>query len=145
MIRKMKYAMLALPLALAVSACGDQQAQQEEQVEAATLDQPGFEDKSVTPSEARSEALTLAGRLSAGDLDAAEAAIALQDLDRLITANIVEFPEDIRPGLTGDIESAHDALTAEDMAALQEAATSIETRLTDAAPASDEASASDAE
>ena len=145
MIRKMKYVMLALPLALAVSACGDQQAQEEVQAEDATLDQPGFEDKSVTPSEARAEALTLAGNLSTGDLDTAQAAIALEDLDRLVTANIVEFPEEVRPGLTEDLQSAHAALTAEDMSALQEAATSIENRLTDAPPASDEASASDAE
>tara|TARA_A100001391_G_scaffold273_2_gene638 strand:+ start:54038 stop:54475 length:438 start_codon:yes stop_codon:yes gene_type:complete len=145
MIRKVTYALLALPVVLAISACGDPEAQQEEQLETATLDEPGLEDTSVTPDEAQSEALTLAAHLASGELDNAEVATTLEDLDRLITANIVEFPEDIRPGLTGDLESAHAALTAEDMGALQEAATSIENRLTEAAPASDEASASDAE
>lgn len=136
MIRKMKYAMLALPLALAISACGDKQAQSEEKVEAATLDQPGFEDKPVTPSEARSEALTLAGRLASDNLDSAKAAVTLEDLDRLVNDNIVKFPENIRTGLTEDIKSARDALEATDMHGLKEAAIRIQAKLNGPAPAS---------
>ena len=92
--------MLALPLALVVTACGSPQAEQEAKSEATTLDQPGFEGRPATAAEAQSEAATLAGRLASGDLNSSEAAVALEDLDRLVNDNIVDFPESIRPGLT---------------------------------------------
>ncbi len=137
MINKFKYAMLALPLALAVSACGDQAAENEGQVQEATVDQPGFEDRSATPAEAQSEAMTLAEHLASGDLNSAEAADALEDLDRLVTANIVDFPQDIRPGLTEDVEAARSALESQDMEGLQEAATRIQAKLSSAGSATD--------
>ena len=136
MTNKLKYALVAVSLALAISACSDQQAQQEEHVQTATLDQPGFEDKPVTSSQAESEALTLAGHLASGDLEGTEAADALEDLDRLVNDNIVKFPEDIRPVLTEDIQSARSALEAGDMDGLKEAAIRIQRALSGSAPAS---------
>lgn len=129
MICKPLFPMLALPLVLSVAACGNPEAQQEGQAQEATIDQPGFEDTSATPSQVRSEALTLAGHLAAGDLDRSDAAVVLEDLDTLVTDNIVEFPEDIRPALTQDIQSARDALEGDDMAALQEAASQMQAKL----------------
>ena len=132
MIRNVKYSILALPLVFALSACGSPQAQQEEQTEASTLDQPGFEDRSATSSEAQSEALTLAQRLASDNLDRAQAAVALEDLDRLINDNIVEFPEEMRAGLTEDVQSARSALESDDMGGMQDAASSIQNRLSTA-------------
>ena len=129
MIRNVKYSILALPLVFALSACGSPQAQQ---TEASTLDQPGFEDRSATSSEAQSEALTLAQRLASDNLDRAQAAVALEDLDRLINDNIVEFPEDMRAGLTEDVQSARSALESDDMGGVQDAASSIQNRLSTA-------------
>ena len=127
--------MLALPLALVVTACGSPQAEQEAKSEATTLDQPGFEGRPATAAEAQSEAATLAGRLASGDLNSSEAAVALEDLDRLVNDNIVDFPESIRPGLTQDIQSAHTALESNDMEGLQEAAGSVRNRLSATASA----------
>ena len=78
---KLKYALIALPAALALSACGNPQEKQAEAVQEKTLDQPGFEGKSATPSEAQSEAISLAQHLSSDTLEAGEAAIVLEDLD----------------------------------------------------------------
>ena len=77
-----------------------QQEKQAEAVQEKTLDQPGFEGKSATPSEAQSEALSLAQHLSSDTLEAGEAAIVLEDLDRLVSDNLTDFPEDMRPALT---------------------------------------------
>ena len=127
---KLKYALIALPAALALSACGNPQEKQAEAVQEKTLDQPGFEGKSATPSEAQSEALSLAQHLSSDTLEAGEAAIVLEDLDRLV-------PEDMRPALTEDIESAKDALEAEDMSGMQEAAKQFHDKLAGSATAAD--------
>ena len=102
-----------------------------------TLDQPGFEGKSATPSEAQSEALSLAQHLSSDTLEAGEAAIVLEDLDRLVSDNLTDFPEDMRPALTEDIESAKDALEAEDMSGMQEAAKQFHDKLAGSATAAD--------
>ena len=134
---KLKYALIALPVALALSACGNPQEKQAEAVQEKTLDQPGFEGKSATPSEARSEAISLAQHLSSDTLEAGEAAIVLEDLDRLVSENLTDFPEDMRPALTGDIESAKDALEAEDMSGMQEAAKQFHDKLAGSATASD--------
>ncbi|WP_137679807.1 hypothetical protein [Aurantiacibacter suaedae] len=131
-MRKISIMLLALPLVIAVSACGDPEAREEAQVEAATLEQPGFEDTAVTTDEALSEATTLAGHLAAGGMGSAEAAVVLEDLDRLVMANIVEFPEDIRTSLTEDIQSARDALGSNDMPALQEVGTRMQDTLLNA-------------
>ena len=140
-MRKISILALALPLVLAVSACGDPEAQEEAQVETSTLEQPGFEDTAVTSEEALSEATTLAGHLATGGMGSAEAAVVLEDLDRLVTANIVEFPEDIRTSLTEDIQSARDALDTNDMPALQEAGQQMQDRLLNAQDAQDAAPA----
>ena len=131
-MRKISIVALTLPLVLAVSACGDPEAQEEAQVETATLEQPGFEDTAVTTDEALSEATTLAGHLAAGGMGSAEAAVVLEDIDSLVTANIAAFPEDIRTSLTEDIQSARDALDSNDMPALQEAGNQMQDRLLDA-------------
>ena len=57
---------------------------------------------------------------------------ALEDLDRLINDNIVEFPEDMRAGLTEDVQSARSALESDDMGGVQDAASSIQNRLSTA-------------
>ncbi|WP_109808745.1 hypothetical protein [Sphingosinithalassobacter portus] len=137
MILKFKYPMLALPLALAVSACGSPQATNEEQTATVTADQPGFENNSATPSEARSQATTLADRLASGNLNRDEATAALEQLDGLINDNMAEFPEDMRTALAGDIQSARDALATGDMGGLQEAATQIQNTLSGAVAAPD--------
>ena len=128
---KLKYALIALPAALALSACGNPQEKQAEAVQEKTLDQPGFEGKSATPSEAQSEALSLAQHLSSDTLEAGE------DLDRLVSDNLTDFPEDMRPALTEDIESAKDALEAEDMSGMQEAAKQFHDKLAGSATAAD--------
>ncbi|MBD76494.1 MAG: hypothetical protein CL807_06315, partial [Citromicrobium sp.] len=69
--------------------------------------------------------------------EAGEAAIVLEDLDRLVSDNLTDFPEDMRPALTGDIESAKDALEAEDMSGMQEAAKQFHDKLAGSATASD--------
>ena len=135
MTNKLKYALIALPMALAISGCGNPQEKQAEEVQEKTLDQPGFDGKSATPSEAQSEALSLAAHLSSDEMEAGEAAIALEDLDRLVTDNLTDFPEDIRPALTEDIESAKDALEADDLSGMQEAAKQFQDKLAGSASA----------
>ena len=137
MIRTFKYPMLALPLMLAVSACGGPQATNEEQTATVTADQPGFEDNSATPSEARSQATTLAERLASGKLNRDEATATLEQLDGLVNDNMADFPEDMRTALAGDIQSARDALASGDMSGLQEAASQIQNRLSGAVAAPD--------
>ena len=123
MISKTKYALLALPLALAVTACGNPQEKQAEETQAQTVDEPGFENEpAATPSEARDEAYTLSSKLSSGDLEPGEAVKVLDDLDNLVSENLTDFPEDVRPTLTEDIQSARDALEAEDEGGMREAA-----------------------
>ena len=132
MNRNIKISLLALPLALAVSACGDKetaQEKQEQQVQAATIDQPGMDGQPATPSEARSEAITLAGHIASGDLGRADAEVALEDLSRLINDNIADFPKDMQPTLIEDIQSAQSALEADDMGGLQEAAVAIQNKI----------------
>ena len=92
---KMKYALLALPLALAVSACESPAEKQEEEAQV------------------------------------------LEDLDNLVSENLTDFPEDMRPALTEDIESARDALEADDEAGMREAATQFQNKLSDAATGSE--------
>jgi hypothetical protein len=137
MTRKLKYALIVLPATLALSACGNPQEKQAEAVQEKTLDQPGFEGKSATPTQAQSEALSLAQHLSSDTLEAGEAAIVLEDLDRLVTDNLTDFPEDMRPALTEDIQSAKDALEAEDMAGMQEAAKQFHDKLAGSVATSD--------
>jgi hypothetical protein len=137
MIFKMKYALLALPLALAVSACESPAEKQEEEAQAETVAQPGFDGTAATPSEARDEAYSLAAKLSSGDLDPNEAVRVLEDLDNLVSENLTDFPEDMRPALTEDIESARDALEADDEAGMREAATQFQNKLSDAATGSE--------
>ena len=134
---KMKYALLALPLALAVSACESPAEKQEEEAQAETVAQPGFDGTAATPSEARDEAYSLAAKLSSGDLDPNEAVRVLEDLDNLVSENLTDFPEDMRPALTEDIESAKDALEAEDMSGMQEAAKQFHDKLAGSATAAD--------
>lgn len=137
MNRNLTLAMLGLPLALALSACGNPESDQINESEEATLDQPGFEGTPATQSEARSEAAELAGHLASGDLDAAEARVALNDLGELINNNIDDFPAENREQLMQILESAGEAFEAEDMAAMQEAAKQIEGLISDAEPAAD--------
>ena len=67
--------------------------------------------------------------------DAAD--ILLEDLDNLVSENLTDFPEDMRPALTEDIESAKDALEAEDMSGMQEAAKQFHDKLAGSATAAD--------
>ncbi len=129
MTNRMIIALAALPLALAVSACGNPQEKQAEEVQAATVEQPGLDGQAATPSQARTEALELAQHLSSGHLEPGQAIKVLDDLDKLVSENLVDFPEDIRPALTEDIQSARDALEADDKAAMQEAATQFQKKL----------------
>ena len=71
----------------------------------------------------------LAERIASGDLEQGELSVALEDLDRLVNDNPVDFPEDMRPSLTEDIQSARMAMESEDSEALQEAAASIQATL----------------
>ena len=75
------------------------------------------------------EAAALAERIASGDLEQGELSVALEDLDRLVNDNPVDFPEDMRPSLTEDIQSARMAMESEDSEALQEAAASIQATL----------------
>ena len=122
---------LALPLimSLALAGCGTQEAEQVGQAETAMTDEPGVDGGAVTAGEARSEAAALAERISSGDLEQGELSVALEDLDRLVNDNPVDFPEDRRPSLTEDIQSARMAMESEDSEALQEAAASIQATL----------------
>ncbi|MWV26376.1 hypothetical protein [Aurantiacibacter rhizosphaerae] len=133
-MRLMNYTLLALPLALAISACGADHTEenQEAQTEAATLEQPGFDGTPATPEEARTEALELAGHLAAGDLSVSEAEIVLNDLSTLINDHIGDFPAETRVNLTQDIESAQSALESDYMQGVAEAAAQIENRITGA-------------
>ncbi|WP_144097907.1 hypothetical protein [Croceicoccus sediminis] len=135
MFRNLRPATIAVPLMLALSlaACGDPTAQDQGETDASMSDQPGVEVGPVTQGQAQAEAKELALRLASGDLASSEAAVALEDLDRVINDNIVEFPEDMRAGLSEDVASARDALTANDMEGLQEAATRIESKLSGSA------------
>lgn len=126
---KLATATLSLALSLAVAACGSPQAEQDGDAEKAMTEGPGVDGTAVTPGQAMFEARTLAAHLTSGEMDRGETAVALEDLDRLVNDNIVEFPEAIRPKLTEDITSARLALKAEDMQGLQEAAVSIENTL----------------
>ncbi|WP_299310027.1 hypothetical protein [uncultured Croceicoccus sp.] len=123
------YLSLLLPVSLALSACGDDAAHEQGEVQQATVDEPGFEDTAATPSQLRSEAMELAQHLESGTLDMSETAVVLEDLDQLVTANIVEFPEDIRAKLTQDIAAAKSALETSDANGVAEAAASIESTL----------------
>ena len=121
-----KLAALALPLALALSACGNPESNEINKTEEATLDQPGFEGKPATQSEARSEASELAGHLASGDLNATETRLALNDLGELVNNNIDDFPAENRDQLMEILQSAGDAFEADDMAGVQEAAKQME-------------------
>ncbi|NCP22916.1 MAG: hypothetical protein GW854_02070 [Erythrobacter sp.] len=122
---------LALPLAmsLALAGCGTQEAEEVGQAETAMTEEPGVDGAAVTAGEARSEAAALAGRIASGELEQDELAVALEDLDRLVNDNPVDFPADMRPSLTEDIQSARTAMESQDSEALQEAAASIQTTL----------------
>ena len=126
---------LPLTLAFALTACGSPQAEQDGETEATMTQEAGVDGTSATPGQAIPEAQALAGRLAAGDMDRSETATALEDLDRLVNDNIIDFPEAIRPKLTEDIASARSAFEAQDAQGLQEAATSIQNTLS--APAGD--------
>lgn len=127
-----KPSILALlgPATLGLAACGSPQAEQQADTQAATLDQPGFEDKAVTAGQAHAEALELVGHLESADMDRTAKADALEDLDRLINANIIEFPKDMRAKLSEDVTSARSAFENKDEEGLQVAAASIRAALT---------------
>lgn len=129
-MHKTKILALVVPATLALAACGSPQAEQQAETQATTLDQPGFEDRSITPVEAKSEALELVDHLESGDLDRTATADVLEDLDRLINANIVAFPEAIRGKLVEDVTSARSAFENNDEQGLKVAAESIGTALT---------------
>ena len=137
-MRTDKVAAFALPLAmaLALAGCGSQQAEEVGQTDTAMTEEPGVDGDAATEGQARSEAATLAGRIASGEMDRTETAVALEDLDRLVNDNPIDFPADIRPSLTEDIQSARSAFEAQDMEGLQEAATLIETTLSGSAEAS---------
>ena len=122
---------LAFPLvmSLALAGCGTQEADEVGQAETAMTEEPGADGGAVTAGEARSEAAALAGRIASGELEQDELAVALEDLDRLVNDNPVDFPADMRPSLTEDIQSARTAMESQDSEALQEAAASIQTTL----------------
>lgn len=137
MTRNIKFAALALPLAVALSACGNPETDEINKTEEATLEQPGFEGKPATQSQARSEASELAGHLASGDLNETETRLALNDLGDLVNNNIDDFPAENREQMMEILQSAADAFEADDMAAVQEAAKQIEGLIGDAAPAAD--------
>ena len=120
---------LSLGMALALAACGTQEAEEVGEAETTMTEEPGVDGTAATAGEARSEAAALAGRIASGELEQDELAVALEDLDRLVNDNPVDFPEAIRPSLTEDIQSARTAMESSDMAAVQEAAASIQTTL----------------
>ena len=120
---------LSLGMALALAACGTQEAEEVGEAETTMTEEPGVDGTAATAGEARSEAVALAGRIASGELEQDELAVALEDLDRLVNDNPVDFPEAIRPSLTEDIQSARTAMESSDMAAVQEAAASIQTTL----------------
>ena len=129
---------LALPLAmsLALAGCGTREADEVGQAETAMTEEPGVDGAAVTAGEARSEAAVLAGRIASGELGQDELAVALEDLDRLVNDNPVDFPADMRPSLTEDIQSARTAMESQDSEALQQAAASIQTTLSGSEAAS---------
>lgn len=127
---------LSLGMALALAACGTQEAEEVGQAETAMTEEPGVDGTTATAGEARSEAAALAGRIASGELEQGELAVALEDLDRLVNDNPVDFPADMRPSLTEDIRSARTAMESQDMAAVQEAAASIQTTLSESNAAS---------
>ena len=122
---------IAVPFALSfvVAACGSPEAQQDGDAEVAMTQEPGVDGTNATAGQAVSEAQDLALRLAAGEMDRSETAAALEDLDRLVNDNPLDFPETIRPKLTEDIASARSAFEAQDAQGLQEAATSIRNTL----------------
>ena len=125
-----------LAMALALAGCGGQQAEETGQTETAMTDEPGVDREAVTPGQARSEAAALAGRIASGEMDRSETAVVLEELDRLVNDNPIDFPADIRPTLTEDIQSARLAFEAQDMAAFQEAALSFQNKLSGSVAAS---------
>jgi len=133
----MKLAALALPLALALSACGNPESDAINETEEATLEQPGFDGKPATQSEARSEASEIAAHLASGDLNETEARLALNDLGDLVNQNIDDFPAENRDQLMQVLESARLSFEAEDMEGVQEAATQIERLISGEEPAAD--------
>lgn len=142
-MRTSNFVAFALPLALAmaVAGCGSKKADEVGQVDASMNDEPGVQEGAVTAAQARSEAAALAGRLASGKLANAEAAVALEDLDRLVNDNIVEFPEAIRPELTQCIQSARASLESGDMKGVKQAAIEIQSFISEPAGASTAASA----
>ena len=126
MNRNLKFVSIALPLALALSACGNPNSDEINESEEATLEQPGLDGKPATETEARSEAAELAGHLASGDLSTTETRLALYDLSDLVNDNIDDFPADNREQLMQILESARDAFEADDMGAVQEAAKQME-------------------
>ena len=137
-MRIIKAAVSTVPLALALvlAGCGNPEAEEVGETDTAMTDQPGVDGQPATASQAQSEATTLAGRIASGEMDRTETATALEDLDRLVNDNPIDFPAEMRPSLTEDIESARTAFEARDMQGVQEAAASIQTTLSGAASTS---------
>lgn len=125
MRNNLRNAAFALPLVIALAACGNPESDQINETEKATLDQPGFDGKPATQSEARSEASTLVEHLASGDLNHTQARLALNNLGGLVNQNIDDFPAENREQLMEILKSARDAFEADDMPAVQEAATQM--------------------
>ena len=129
MNKKTKILAAALPLALSIAACNEQGMEQEGMSDPDTMEAP--QTLPDAPGDVRAEAVAIARSLAAGSFDRTQAGAAMERLYSLIDENIDAFPQGSRALLREDLQSAQDALQANDMQALQQAATAIADRLSD--------------